>query len=109
MKRIKVLLVAMTAALALSAALGAGSASASGIKFSSYPATALAGEVGMHGFFFSGGRSLGCSFNGLSATQTGASETLAATVSPKECSNEFEGKVTMKMNGCKFIYHPAVD
>lgn len=108
MKRIKMLLLAAMGVLALMASAGPAAASASGMTFSEYPATANAAETSTHVFGFSEGRSVGCTFTGFSASASGPTETLAAPITPVECSSESEGKVTLKMNGCKLIYHPAV-
>jgi hypothetical protein len=110
MKRIKVLLLTAISALALTASMGPSVASASGIAFGQYPVTALGqGVAGApHFFSFSGGRTISCGSTTYSGSASAAVETLATTVSFSECSSEYEGNVTVKTNGCKFIYHPAV-
>jgi hypothetical protein len=108
MKRINLMFLAVVGALALTASAGASVASASGISFGSYPAAAKGQDFGNHGFYFTAGRSLGCGFKSMTAEATGPSETLTATVVPTQCSSEFEGNVSIAMNGCKFIYHPNV-
>jgi hypothetical protein len=107
-KRIKLLLLAALGALALTASMGASAASASGIAFGAYPATANGEGTGFT-FTFGGGKWIGCnSATYDSGAVTGATETLPTTVGASECTGDLEGKVTVKMNGCKFNYHPAV-
>jgi hypothetical protein len=107
-KRIKLLLLAALGTLALTATMGAPAASASGISFGQYPVQVKSGSVATHSFGFSGGRSIACDFSELSSSAGAPTETLTVSVTPSKCSNEYEGNVTLKMNGCKFIYHPAV-
>ncbi|HEX5713850.1 MAG TPA: hypothetical protein VFX85_11095 [Solirubrobacterales bacterium] len=101
------LLTAAIGALALTALLGASSASASGIAFAQYPATVGGKEISTHSFILSGERIITCDFSALSAFATGPSETLQVTATPSSCSSKYESGITLKMNGCKFIYHPA--
>ena len=108
MKRIRVLLTAAVGALALTALVGVSSASASGIAFSQYPATVKGGEITTHSFNLGLERIITCNFSQLTAYAGGPSETLEVTATPSGCSSKLESGVTLKMNGCKFIYHPAV-
>jgi hypothetical protein len=90
------------------ASVGVSSASASGITFDEYPATAKGQESTTHTFGFPGGVSVTCNFKGFGGSATGASETLATTVEPGACSSTSESSITLKMNGCGFVYHPNV-
>jgi hypothetical protein len=90
--------------------MGAPAASASGISLGAYPATVNGQGVGGGlSFNFGGGLTAACGGATYdSGSVSGPTETLPTTVSLTECTSGAEGKVTVKMNGCKFIYHPAV-
>jgi hypothetical protein len=110
-KRIKILVLAMFGALALTATAGASAASASGFLFEKYPASVTGKETaGSVHMFNIQGKAYECSLPSFYADADGPVEGLV-TVSPGEkttCANSFEGPVTLKMNGCNWIYHPAV-
>ncbi|HEX5928505.1 MAG TPA: hypothetical protein VFY48_03850 [Solirubrobacterales bacterium] len=108
MKRLRTLLIAAVCALALTAAAGASVASASGILFEKYPTTVTGTETGSAHVFSLEGKSYICSMPALSAVAGGPTETLVSPASGTTCSNTFEGPVTLKANGCNWIYHPAL-
>jgi hypothetical protein len=90
-------------------ASAASAASASGIDFDQYPAVAGGTEWATHSFTYGGSAEIVCNLAEFSTgVISGPSETISATLSPGGCSSKSEGKINLQMNGCKFIYHPAV-
>lgn len=112
MKRIRHLGLGVVMALALTGVLGASSASASNFSFDEYPAFANASPVKgeFNGFEFSGGRVAECPPSPFAATAAFApTETLTpASMADAKC-NTYEGAATLKMNGCKLIYHTGAE
>lgn len=104
MKRIKNLGLAVVTATALSAVLGVAGASASQFLAEKYPASVTTSET-----------SHTLNFHSISAKCSPApeaelksfSKTVEATAKDSTC--EMFGNPAMKMNGCKFIYHPGLE
>ncbi|MGC1165223.1 MAG: hypothetical protein WA862_03865 [Solirubrobacterales bacterium] len=109
MKRIKNLSLAVVAALALTAMVGAASASASAkftIMDGSYPII-LHGTEAVGGFNLSTGPSevVSCQLGSVSGVLTAASESLDGDLGSPKCSSL--GSKPLNMNGCRFIFHSS--
>ena len=106
MKRMKHLGVAVFAALALTAGIGAAGASAANFEAESYPATFAASETGELQFTFSSFNTQ-CQAPALSGSLGSVNPLAEPTAADSTCA--FLGTVPMKMNGCKIGYRPGIE
>ncbi|HEU4393452.1 MAG TPA: hypothetical protein VFR04_07450 [Solirubrobacterales bacterium] len=105
MKRIRNVGLAVLAALALTAAVGATGASASGFVADQFPAAITSSSSETHAVTLHG-LTTNCNAPSLSATQEGSTKALEPKLSNTTCTY-VGSELVMKMNGCIFVYRPG--
>jgi hypothetical protein len=101
-KRIKILGLAVVAAMALSAVAGAASASATQFRAEEYPTTVNGTQTSIQKLTKPGGNSFSCSTVNTTGTLSAAAKTVTVTPEMKSCT--YAGlNATVNPNSCKYV------
>jgi hypothetical protein len=105
-KRIRLFTLAAMAALALTACIGAASASAASFLAAKYPVTLSGAPTGPHSMNIKNFGAVDCTGSSFSASMANSADPLA-TSSVADSSCKIFGEAPMKFNGCQLIFHPG--
>ena len=104
MKQIKTVGLTIAMVLALTALLGATSASASQFRAEEYPTSLTGAQSGTHKFTLSKLLSLSCDTATLSGAVSEASSAVTLTPAYSQCKTLY-GPSTVVVNSCKYVFH----